>query len=519
MPGRDPRAVRHPGPAGLYRSTVERHVCVVGGGIAGLAAATVLAERGIHVTLLESGDRLGGRVSAWPLDDGRTMSRGFHAFFRQYYNLRSLLRRTDPALARLIPVDDYPLQRPDGTRDSFAGIPRTPPWSLLGFVVRSDAFTARSLSRVDVGAALELLRVGFPDTYLRYEGESAAEFLDRLRFPPGARDLALEVFARSFFADPHDFAAGELVAMFHTYFVGSAEGLLFDVPDDDYDTALWAPLGRLLVDLGADVRTTTSAEAIELTDEGAHVRIAGGEAVDCDAVVLAADPRSARDLIAGLSASPEPAGLEAWRADAAATGNAPPFLVVRLWLDGPVDAGREAFVGTSGYGPLDNVTVLERFEDGAARWAAAHGGSVVELHAYACPPEVLQDPAALDALVADLVDQLHRIYPETERLTATSTEVLLRDDCAVMPPTGWSRRPSVSTPFESLVLAGDWVRTGLPVALMERAATTGFEAANHLLGRWGVAGQDVWTVPMRGLLTLRRNRRSRRDPRPSAAGT
>ena len=82
MPGRDPRAVRHPGPAGLYRSTVERHVCVVGGGIAGLAAATVLAERGIRVTLLESGDRLGGRVSAWPLNDGRTMSRGFHAFFR-----------------------------------------------------------------------------------------------------------------------------------------------------------------------------------------------------------------------------------------------------------------------------------------------------------------------------------------------------------------------------------------------------------------------------------------------------
>ena len=24
------------------------------------------------------------------------MSRGFHAFFRQYYNLRALLRRADP---------------------------------------------------------------------------------------------------------------------------------------------------------------------------------------------------------------------------------------------------------------------------------------------------------------------------------------------------------------------------------------------------------------------------------------
>ena len=41
-------------------------------------------------------------------------------------------------------------------------------------------------------------------------------------------------------------------------------------------------------------------------------------------------------------------------------------------------------------------------------------------------------------------------------------------------------------------------RTGLPVALMDRAATTGFLAANVLLERWGVRGQTLWTVPDRG---------------------
>ena len=45
---------------------------------------------------------------------------------------------------------------------------------------------------------------------------------------------------------------------------------------------------------------------------------------------------------------------------------------------------------------------------------------------------------------------------------------------------------------------GDLVRTDLPVALMERAATTGFLAANALLERWGVRGQILWTVPDRG---------------------
>ncbi|RLZ03228.1 hypothetical protein CWC38_06890 [Kocuria tytonicola] len=33
-----------------------------------------------------------------------------------------------------------------------------------------------------------------------------------------------------------------------------------------------------------------------------------------------------------------------------------------------------------------------------------------------------------------------------------------------------------------------------------RASTTGFLAGNALLSRWGVAGEDLWTVTMRGLL-------------------
>ena len=45
------------------------------------------------------------------------------------------------------------------------------------------------------------------------------------------------------------------------------------------------------------------------------------------------------------------------------------------------------------------------------------------------------------------------------------------------------------------MLAGDGIRCDYPVALMERAATTGFLAANQLLSRWGLAGHDLWTVP------------------------
>lgn len=85
----------------------------------------------MRVTLYESEPQLGGRLAGWPtrLADGSTvtMSRGFHAFFRQYYNLRGLLRRVDPRLGSLTPLPDYPLRHSSGLHDSFARVPRTPP--------------------------------------------------------------------------------------------------------------------------------------------------------------------------------------------------------------------------------------------------------------------------------------------------------------------------------------------------------------------------------------------------------
>ncbi|WP_328744266.1 FAD-dependent oxidoreductase [Streptomyces sp. NBC_00285] len=493
-PHRDRRAVFLPPPPGAARlGGRARSTAVVGAGIAGLAAATALAERGVHVTLHEREPYLGGRVGGWPITlyDGSTatMSRGFHAFFRQYYNLRSLLRRTDRHLDRLTALPDYPLRHADGLHDSFRRVPRTPPLSALGFVALSPSFRSRDLLRMNPAAALALLDVRVPEIYTRFDDVSAHDFLDTLRFPKAARHLAFEVFSRSFFADPRQLSAAEMVLMFHIYFLGSAEGLLFDVPGDPFSTALWDPLASHLQRHGVTIRTATTVDTVSPTADGGFTVAANGEEKRYDTVVLALDTLGLGTLVAR---SPD-LGDAAWRARIGGLRTAPPFLVSRLWLDRPVARDRPGFLGTAGYGSLDNISVLERWEREAARWAARTGGSVVELHGYALPED-----AAPDAEASRLIEQLRRVYPETRGARILDARHEWRRDCPLFPPGGHVDRPGVRTPHPGLLLAGDLVRTDLPVALMERAATSGFLAANALLQSWGVRGHPLWTVPDRG---------------------
>lgn len=468
-------------------------VAVVGGGIAGLAAATLLAERGARVTLYEREESLGGRLAGWRtrLADGSeaTMTRGFHAFFRQYYNLRGLLRRTDPGLDRLRPLPDYPLRHSGGLTDSFARVPRTPPLSALGFVALSPTFGWRDLAAMNARAALPLLDVRVPEVYERFDGMSATAFLERVRFPEAAHHLAFEVFSRSFFADPRELSAAELLLMFHIYFLGSSEGLLFDVPNEPFPQALWEPLGDYLRSLGTEVRTGTPVHGVHPCDAGGVEVRTDSVADRHDAAVLALDPGALREVVA---ASPG-LGAPAWRDDIAALVTAPAFLVTRLWLDRPVRADRPGFLGTSGYDGLDNISVLDRYEGEAARWADRTGGSVVELHAYAVPAGT-----ARAAMQNRLAESLRRVYPETRNARIVDARHEWRSDCPFFPVGSHSRRPTVVTPHPRVTLAGDAIRCDLPVALMERAATTGFLAAGTLLAAWGVRGQVLWTVPRAG---------------------
>ena len=68
----------------------ETDVVIVGGGLAGLAAARRLHRAGVPWRLVEAGDRLGGRVATDAVD-GYLLDRGFQVLNTAYPRLGTLL--------------------------------------------------------------------------------------------------------------------------------------------------------------------------------------------------------------------------------------------------------------------------------------------------------------------------------------------------------------------------------------------------------------------------------------------
>jgi carotenoid phi-ring synthase / carotenoid chi-ring synthase len=495
-----PRVLVPSDPALPREAPAGTEAVVVGGGIAGVTAAVVLAERGVAVTLLEAAPTLGGRLGAWPhtLPDGteQVVEHGFHAFFRHYYTWRALLRRIDPELSFLRPVGGYPVISRDWPPEDLTGLPAAPPLNLLALFARSPSLGLRDLTRSRRLLAAELLAYDRVRTTALFDDVPAARFLADLGMSDRAQAMLFEAFARSFFADPGALSAGELIAMFHYYFLGNPQGIGFDAPDTDHRTAIWEPFAAYLEKLGAQVRTAAPVRAIGPAD-GHRWRVepAGGSdgaALTTRHLVLATDPGALRRL---LGASPGVAAVAPrLAAQAGALAVAPPFAVTRLWLDRDVAPGRATFSAVSRERTLDSITVYSRLERPSAEWAARTGGSIVELHSYACTaPDAHTATARMRAELATL-------WPETADAGVVHLQQRMEATAPTFPPGGAGARLAVTGAARGVRVAGDHVATPFLTGLMERAAASGVLAANDVLAEVGAGPEEIRGIPQRGLL-------------------
>lgn len=492
---------------GAFRGTRERaepgtKVVVVGGGIAGIAAAVVLAERGVSVTLLERAPHLGGRMAtnlrhdgAAPAPTGVPFHAGpFSAFHRHYYNVRALLRRIDPELLLLRGLDDYPVLGPEGAQESFANLPSTAPLNVMALIRRTPFVSLSDLRKLSTERTRQLLLFDPLKHYAEHDAMPAGAFLDALGLPPRAREMLFRVFTHAVFNDESTLSASEMLASLHFYFLGNPEGMLFDVLEEPASDALFAPMARHLRALGVDVRTECSATIVH-RDRGDRVRVetSSGDVLEASGLVLAQHVRGVRELVlASTDLRADPGFARA--IEELAEG--PSYAVWRLFLDAPLDESRKPFVSVAGLGLLDTISLHDRFEGESRRYAMRTGGAVVQLQSFALP-EGKRD----EDVKAELLASLHTLYPETASAHIVHEELVRRSDCPSFSPGSHAQRPRVATPYGNIALAGDYVKLPFPSALMERATASGFLAANLLLDRWDVRGEVVYTIPPRGFVT------------------
>ena len=458
-------------------------VAIIGGGLAGIAAASTLAERGVSVTLFESKPYLGGKIGAWPhpLASGEVVrvSHGFHAFFRHYYNLWAWLDHLG-LRAGFRPIEDYAILAHDQSMLSFRGLESTPVLNLLGLARRG----VYRFSDVLFGPARDLMGVFLEydaeTTFARFDRYSLADFDQKAKLPPGLR-LAFRTFSRAFFAEEDRVSLAELIKSFHFYYLSHDHGLLYDYPDRDYEAALLAPIRSHLE--AHRVRLRLSTPVHELAGQASGY-VVNGEPFD--RVILAADVVGARAIMAGARNIPV-------QLDMLSPGQR--YAVLRLYVDRDLRRNIPGFVVTDRVRLLDAVTAFHRIEQESAEWVKKHGGAVLELHSYAVP-----DDLADEAVRGALLDELLLFFPELTGLEIRGESFQLRRDFTAFHTQQWAKRPVTQSGAPGLFLAGDWVKLPFPAMLLEAAFSSGVLAANAVLEELGLSPAPLDAVPSRGLM-------------------
>lgn len=226
----------------------KKKVVVIGGGLAGLASAYELSSRGFAVTLLEKAPQLGGKIASWDIEVGEEkfkMEHGFHGFFPQYYNLKSIVNELNikdnfqslKSYCVLFKDNKY---QPEVFKPSHSAFP----WNIVDLAFSSSnclrwGINLTKPSHWEVFQAITSFKI--PNSYQKLDSISVADWAKN-DFPQGLFDLYFLPFAKSTLNAPDALSAGELLQFFHFYFFGNPEGLAFNATVDDMATSLVKPI-------------------------------------------------------------------------------------------------------------------------------------------------------------------------------------------------------------------------------------------------------------------------------------
>jgi carotenoid phi-ring synthase / carotenoid chi-ring synthase len=438
---------------------------------------------------------LGGRLATRDLDPGlgRTfrVEHGLHMWFDNYRVFRDIRHRLGidgffrPYTSVNFLFRNYRPERLEST-------PKVFPFNLAGIVDRSE-----NLDWPDITGSLGILPdlLGFELNGLadRLDGISYLEWMDRVGVSPAFRDVILLPAATVTLNRVEDLSAAEMVLFQHLYFLSQPFAFDREVTTVDHGTAVIDPWADRLRSLGATIRTGEPVGGLRF--EGDRAIGVVGEPERHDWVVAALDVPGARSVLAGSTADgAAAAALSRVRDRVSAMEVAPPYRILRLWLDRAPDASRTDVIETPDFAPIVLIAQFHELEDESRAWAAATGGSVLEFHLYA-----LDGPLATvsDEDVWPLIRPVAlEVLPELADARVVGRTVGTYENFTSFGVGQARRRPMPWSPADdgiaNLALAGDWVDAPTPSALMERSVLTGRLAANHCLVGDGVR-EAGWT--------------------------